>query len=311
MLLIGSQALKVRAPTLLQREPRDIDVIASWDEYEAFERQHRSFFREKYPTDQGKKMILKRPGIIMEVEIAWSDSPAAKLIEQVHTSSDVLFTFVREPEAFGINLGALPIPNLDVLYALKMSHRYLKDSPHFLKTMMDIRRMRTLGAKIPDHLQDWYKLRENETYWYKHPNLNQDKMGFFNGDGVKYVYDHDSIHVAVAHGKEPAYTLYMKDGAQVACDKEKWNALPDLTKLQGVAEEAYVLALERSQIPHPGVLTPRASFEKALMKVCTSITSGWFREFAWESYFEVMRLYDDTYVDRFWKAVQNGTVKKL
>jgi len=44
-------------------------------------------------------------------------------------------------------------------------------------------------------------------------------------------------------------------------------------------------------------------FEMALMKVCTSITSGWFREYAWENYQKVLDLYDslgeDDYVKRF------------
>ena len=41
----------------------------------------------------------------------------------------------------------------------------------------------------------------------------------------------------------------------------------------------------------------------ALMKVCTSITSGWFREYAWENYDKVLDLYnelgEDDYVQRF------------
>src|SRR5690606_29078459 len=112
------------------------------------------------------------------------------------------------------------LPSLDQLYTLKMSHRYLKNSPHFRKTRDDIMMLRGLGCKIFD--QDWFKQRESETYTYKHPKLNVMKKDFFNGDGVRYVYDHDDIHMAVAHYREsgattpiPAYKLYMKDGAQV------------------------------------------------------------------------------------------------
>lgn len=70
-----------------------------------------------------------------------------------------------------------------------------------------------------------------------------------------------------------------------------------------------MLALERSQIPHAGNITPHASFLIALQKVCTSITSGWFREFAWEHYHEVRALYRDTYVPRFWEHARLGKVK--
>jgi hypothetical protein len=50
------------------------------------------------------------------------------------------------------------------------------------------------------------------------------------------------------------------------------------------------------------------SFLKALEKVCTSITSGWWREFAWENYEAALAMHDRNYVDRFWKAVEAGTV---
>lgn len=39
------------------------------------------------------------------------------------------------------------IAPLVLLYTLKMSHEYLKDSPHFLKTMKDIQTMRKYNAQ--------------------------------------------------------------------------------------------------------------------------------------------------------------------
>ena len=101
----------------------------------------------------------------------------------------------------------------------------------------------------------------------------------------------------------PAYTKYMKDGAQVMTSKDKFFAANEFVRLLGVYEESCVLALERSQIPHDFKPSPRYSFELALMKVCTSITSGWFREYAWENYDKVLDLYnelgEDDYVQRF------------
>lgn len=41
----------------------------------------------------------------------------------------------------------------------------------------------------------------------------------------------------------------------------------------------------------------------ALEKVCTSITSGWFREYAYENYYEVVAMYHklgkNDYIKRF------------
>ena len=45
-----------------------------------------------------------------------------------------------------------------------------------------------------------------------------------------------------------------------------------------------VLTIERSLVPYPGKKTPEQAYLMALEKVCTSITSGWFREFVWENY---------------------------
>jgi hypothetical protein len=43
----------------------------------------------------------------------------------------------------------------------------------------------------------------------------------------------------------------------------------------------------------------------ALMKVCTSITSGWFRAFAWEHY-DLVQGCIPTAMDKFNAAVANG-----
>lgn len=305
LMLTGSQALQIRCPALLMRQPRDLDGIGTFEEVQGLlKREHqRQPFQSIMPAHGGKKMIGFRPGQPWEFEIAWEGSTGAELLKLVAEDPATL-------HQNGYAAGTM-IPSVDVLYTLKMSHRYLRNSPAFLKTMRDIQELRRIGAKIPDRYQDWYKARMKATYDYGHPKLNQDKMGFFSGDGVKYVFDHDSIHVAVAIHERPAYTYYMKDGAQVQCDRSKWEALPDSFKLAGVLEESYVLALERSQIPHPGVLTPRQSFLKALGKVCTSITSGWFREWAWEHYDQVVAAYDDTYVARFWAAAEAGVAKRL
>jgi hypothetical protein len=178
--------------------------------------------------------------------------------------------------------------------------------------MRDIQLMASLGAKIPETHKDWFKAREKATYTYAHPKLNQGKEGFFDkNQGVTYTYDHDSIHRAMAHLELPAYEYYKGDTAEVFCDKTKFDALPELTKLYGVIEEAYVLAIERSQVPFEGKPHVKYSFDKALEKVCTSITSGWFRRFSYDNYDKVQSLYDPNYMDKFRKGIEIGVVKKL
>src|SRR5690606_9855394 len=119
-----------------------------------------------------------------------------------------------------------------------------------LKTMRDIQMLRAKGYQVPKSLKKWLKLREKETYSYKHPKLMGVTKGeFFSDDGIKYVYDHDSIHENVAIGEKPAYSYYQPDGEQIGASKEMFFRAPLATRLLGVLEESYVLSLERSIVP--------------------------------------------------------------
>ncbi len=287
MLIIGSRAAYARGVTF-DRVPNDFDIIASFKELQQMIRTAKeSGILISEPLDADHWHIKTKDGIHTEVEIAWPGSSGYDLLTLTGAHSDTHYA------------------TLAVCLALKLSHRYKKNSPHFAKTMKDIQALRREVELTPE-LEAWLPKREAETYTYSHPKLNVGKAQFFTDD-VPYIYDHDSIHEAVALSSRPAYTKYMADGAAVMTSREKFDNLPQDERIYGVYEEACVLALERSQIPYGiaagGTVTPRKSFLMALEKVCTSITSGWFREFAWENYEEVLDLYDylgeDDYLSRF------------
>jgi hypothetical protein len=169
--------------------------------------------------------------------------------------------------------------------------------------------MRNAGAVVPMRYLTWVKARTKETLTRKHPKLNTSKKVFFNpDDGIKYVYDHDSIHRAVAFTQGiPVYTLFQKDGEEVFSDKKKFFDLPFEYQLQSVAEEAAVLAVERAHVPH-GKMSPRDAWVYAVEKVCTTISSGWWREFAYENYYKVMEIYPMDYLEKFKTALSRGTI---
>ncbi len=305
MILIGSHALGYHIRS--NRLCRDFDVICSYEQFEVWIKIQKlnDSIIECYPIDKGKKMIVKTKSDIYEFEIAWDNSTAKEFATLVYRDK-------HTQERSIDNLGPVCIPSLNALFTLKMSHRYLRNNPHFIKTMRDIQLMKAEGAVIPEEYKTWFKERQKSTYDYGHPKLNQNKNGFFDmNQGVHYVYDHDTIHVAMAHLDKPAYEYYKSDKAEVMCSKEDFFNASEETRLYGVLEEAYVLALERSQIPFKDKVTPKRSFEIALEKVCTSITSGWFREYAYNNYDKVMSMYNEDYVNKFWKAVDTGIVKKL
>lgn len=321
LVLVGSRAAEVIQPGILGRSCADWDFIGTYDDVQAFLRRRQSVlgdqpsrhFNAIYPERDGRKIIACGPELICEFEIAWEGTTARELFDAVMRNKDADYTRVllgadhSQPRCPDLG-DVFWLPTLDQIYTLKLSHRYLRNSPHFWKTIADVAAFRRAGAKIWD--EDWLRRREEETYDYKHPKLDVKKDEFFKGDGVTYVYDHDSVHEAMKHLERPAYAYFKPADREVLCDKEMFFAADERVRLYSVLEEAQVLALERSQIPHPGVWSLEKSFRYALMKVCTSITSGWWREWAWEHHDQVAAMYEPDYVERFWRAVEAGVVKR-
>lgn len=291
-MLVGSKAV-INLGYDLRREPKDTDIIVSWDHFNMI-KASTGKIKSCYPLNDSKWVVKYLDGNILECEIAWEGSTGESLIQLCQQN-------LLNP--------------LDVAYTLKMSHRYLKDSPHFLKTMKDIKLLREFGAKIPECLVDWLAVREKETYHYQHPNLNRDKADFFNTVGVVYTYDHDSIHEAVKLFDKPAYSYFKPDDKEVWCSKDLFFTCSEEVRLAAVFEESCVLAVERSLVPYDSWSKEGWAFKKALEKVCTSITSGWFREYAWENYdkvLEMKRELGDTFLkERFDSGISNKQIIKL
>ncbi len=299
MILIGSRALAIRAPSILLRKPKDFDFLCSQEEfYSWFEANEKKIKPTKIYKEGDNKMIVEGESNC-EFEIIG------------HATSSSVFHNLVSKDAQSISTSFGLVPNLDLLFTLKSSHKYLKNSPHFWKNLVDYHLMKRYGAKVRPEYNEFLKMRMKETYNYSHPKLNQNKKNFFSDDNVKYTYDHDTIHESVAMFEKPAYLFYKKDGAEVQCDKDKFFNCSKEIQFAGVVEEAAVLAIERSLVPFPGVLEPQAAWKFALSKVCTSITSGWFREFAYENALDIIKLYPKDYWTKFQEDVKSGLVKKL
>lgn len=300
MLVIGSKALEHHGVKFYHRElnSNEIDVICTEEEHNLLLNK-----AERIIVQGGDKPIAPViDGIIHDCEIRENGK-----------SNDFLWHVATDDhKGFGEYSYATP----EWIYFLKMSHRFLKNSPHFYKTMQDIKAMREMGIGFPKDpiVKELFKQREAETYVYDHPKLNQNKKEFFDTPGVEYTYDHDSLHTAVAVYDKPAYSYYKDDEAEVMCSKEKFDLCPLQMRLAGVVEESMVLALERCLVPFEWNTEPRKAFLMALEKVCTSITSGWFRSWAYDHYDEAVEFFDNiggaTYLRKsFYAGVMDGTIE--
>mgnify|MGYP000194529791 CR=1 FL=1 len=159
-------------------------------------------------------------------------------------------------------------------------HKWLK--PHMVDLTRDDK----------EFLKERTKLTK-EAYPQGNPNLNQSNDEFFD-DAVDKKYDHDWLHELYAYGHRPMYEKLKRQERldEAWCEKELWLELTYNERCKCVAEECYVIATERFLVPTEFEYFWKKAYMKALQKVCTTLCSGWFRDFAIDNYPEIIRLYD-------------------
>lgn len=310
MLVIGSATLAMRG-IFLREKSSDLDIICTKQEFKDIVKElsktaqlvHFSI-KDSINPEFGQHGVAKFKDEEGNIEIY--DAFLVDGLDPNKVGNDLWLYNWSKINAYSMTILGVKYVSPEFVLMLKMSHRFRHNSAHFHKTRKDILSLRARGITLNDELQHIMEERQNLTL-KKHPKLNVDKESFFTDD-VPYKYDHDTIHEAIKIFEKPAYQFYIADGEQVQCSKEKWDMQLDCIKLAGVIEEASVLALERSIIPFD--TDPQKAFEMALEKVCTSITSGWFREYAWENYGRVLKNFHPTILmDKFNEALSCGMIK--
>jgi hypothetical protein len=297
MILVGSRALYIRNKEILGRKPKDFDFICRENEFDEWNEKNYKKVGGKSITKEDNKIIVSGD-VMCEFDLILPNSSNEMLESIVEKDRKTLAT------PFG------SVPSVNLLFAIKKSHRY-KGGPHFWKTAIDYHTLQDAGCAVQPEHEEFFKLRQKESY-QKTPSLNMTKKDFFDSDknGVKQVFDHDDIHRAVALYDKPAYFYYLKDGEEVLTDKSKFFQCEEKIRLAGVIEETTVLAIERSMIPFPDS-NPKHSWMFSLAKVCSTITGGYFREYAYENIFKIAEMYPENYWKNFQEAVANGKVKKI
>jgi len=178
------------------------------------------------------------------------------------------------------------------LMLIRRSH--LHRPLNFVKNMIRYNYLKTGWESMRD--QEYYDLLREITvinkkiYGDKTPSLRKNKKEFFDDYVTKY-YDHDDLHYATCYVEKPIYENLKSNSETVWCDKDKWDALSYTDQINCVREECYVIALERYIIPKLKTgqkhMPPGMAFDKALERVCTTLTSGWFRDFAIDNWQQI------------------------
>lgn len=184
----------------------------------------------------------------------------------------------------------LHIASLGTLALIKRSHlwrdyKWDKHITQYHKHMLKF----SFGYR-KEFLEERIKLTK-EAYPQGQPSLMKTNEDFFD-DAVAKVYDHDAIHELAAYYKEPLYLKLKRDFSKAWCEADLWDNLSHNDQLKCVAEETYVIATERFLVRKNWDYPYKLAYLEALKKVCTTLTSGYFRDKAIDYYPQIVSLFD-------------------
>lgn len=302
MLLIGSRATAFHFTE--HRPQKDWDIICSYQEFVVWLAANlHCVKRKRLRDDNSKVIIIDQQDTYFEFEFARPNHSADMLL-QLETGVTIdlpngLHAVVASPEA---------------LFMTKKSHVHLP-----IKWPKNIEDYHFLKNRIGDtsYLEAYLKLRKTEmskVFQERTINLNMKNEDFFmkSNKSVKRYYEHDDLHAATCYYGEPLYDQLKIDKTKALIDRALFDKLSFQDKLRTVREECYAIALERRIIPaiEAGeAYDSQGAFMYALERISTTLTKGWFREFAIENYPEI-KVLDKDYVTAFKHAVSTGRIQK-
>ncbi|CEP10230.1 hypothetical protein [Parasitella parasitica] len=260
----------------------------------------------------------KDSNMMFEIEIAANEqdstvlSSAGQILDLCNRGNDndaPLMNFSVGPSK-GLPCIVAPI---ELLETLKTSHIFWP--AYFDKHIADLHGLRTLLASGSNHsttvnygiradktkpltppartaeLEQFLVTRTLEVEAFRgtpgaHINLNVSNEDFLGRDDDLFVtrhIPHDDVHTIVMYGEEPIYDQLKTDKSKAMVSRELFEKAPYEKQIQCVKEEAMVISLERFLLPKL-TLDPASAYRSALIRICTTLTKGWFRQFAVDNF---------------------------
>lgn len=324
MIVVGSRALEKQCQDQkveFYRECSDYDIVVSLPVMIKWLRQHESTLLNLNMTYNPAAPCIKIRLQVGNFNLYWCEfeiahkieSSSAKLL-QLNPSMFQESTIV--PFLFKQKLLVVP---MSVLIAFKKSHLYWKihwhksiEDYHFMCQRFPKSRAEFLENK---EIQDFFKTRQGEvnfrftgsTETPKNKNLDMKNESFFEKSerSIKRYVEHDFIHESVAFGDRPRFEQFKKDKSLAAMSRQMFESGSLKHQLECVQEEAMVIGLERYIFKDQALmwcmnrgkfseleelleeqvsLVVQMAYLNGLKRICTTLTSGWFREFAIENY---------------------------
>ncbi|NBO22407.1 hypothetical protein EBU94_03575 [bacterium] len=299
MFIIGSSALKKRI-SHSNRSVKDTDVVGTHRELNYLVD---LLSPKEVRLNEHNCAILKR--IKNKNEFFQTDNVEFFISDDKQSLTE--YTKYENIEEFKVGYASL-----ETLYSLKKSHIHFP-----LKFKKHIQDYCELHNEVggTDNLSNITKIgfseAESRLGKLRTPSLNKKVSTFFDQSKkfVDYFFIHDDIHRVMAHYDSPLYERMQSNKELAKCEVSLWNDFSFEDKCKCVLEEAYVIALERKIIPvmfgsSNDFTTPQQALEWSMMRICTTLCGGWFREFATNNYKEIMSMSDPKYLDKFMESVK-------
>lgn len=319
MIIIGSRALSsyFEIEKFEQRlKKSDFDVIMSYEDFFNWCNQFKDDIVEMFPKSHNKynvKIMKNGKKIQYEIELGFENTSSLYLLDNIEEVTDNTLI-----DNFGIKWHCLSLP---YLMLMKKSHLYFP--VHFFKNINDYHFIKEHIGEVNENdiMKTFFNLRKKEAVEkfknrYSTPKLNMSNEDFFkiSGKSKGRVFIHDDLHKIVQHFDKPIYEMLKhKNKSNLAwCEKDLFFNLPFEYQIKCVQEEAYVIALERYIIPKIGEYENLFwCYERALMRICTTLCSGFFRDFAFENYPKILKSYSKDFYDKFIFAYKNNIIKPM
>jgi hypothetical protein len=317
MFLIGSRAADYWTNRKFYRPVKDWDIVGTFSEFNEFNRLLDGKIASCYPSSDHKFQIRMKNGDRIEFEMMEPDT-SNSLLDQVCSVKRRHFGKMYYDTSVELRV----VPHV-VLYLIKRSHIYWP--VHWKKNIQDLHWLKEqIKNEVLESVdRNFYARRVIENANKFGPlfeaKLATDNDRFFNRSQkkVKRYYLHDDLHSVVKFGIRPVYEMAKNDPTKAIMDKGIFSKLPENMQNWAVQEEAAVIALERKIIPllmghniEPTKERIQGAYDWALMRICTNLTSGWFRDFAINSW-PVTRYSGQDFFTKFTDAVREERIKAI
>jgi hypothetical protein len=305
MLLIGSRAAKILYPNARDAH-RDWDILAFYPDVIKWVDQNKSSIVHSKIRADGQKLFLHvqySGKVVFEISLVSPGSSSAMFIEANKDQPEV--------SVAGFHL---KVARPETLLLIKRSHVHLPikwdkniADYHFLKKRISLENASELELAAFQRRVEETNARAEDRI-----NLNMRNEEFFGkSEGtLSRFYHHDDLHAVTCYYERPLYESAKIDTDKALIPKSKWDELSHIDKVRMVREECFAIALERVIIPKiekGDKYSADEAFGYALKRVSTTLTKGWFRDFAIENHPEI-RQNDRDFERLFLEAVKSKRI---